>query len=92
LNYTISLEYKRPDPIILDAIFAVNKAIGRLANDTVKDKVLFVGDTYNDMVFGNLAGIKTAKVTPFKPFSEPLDMVLSRVTDVSLGQLRKLAN
>jgi predicted HAD superfamily phosphohydrolase YqeG len=52
---------------------AVNKQEGRIPR--VNPRVLMVGDRYlTDIVAGNLAGIETARVIPYKPFSEDSEL------------------
>ena len=48
-----------------------------------------VGDWYlTDIVAGNLAGIETARVRPYKPLTDKLDLIATRyLLDSPLGNV-----
>ena len=80
LEPLIAEEFKKPEPIILKAILALHK----------NPKTLVVGDYYHtDIVCGNLAGTDTAYVTPYKPLSQNIPLILFRyLFDTPLGKLK----
>jgi len=67
---------KKPSPIIIHSIISYNTEFARVSG---LPKVLMVGDRYlTDMVAGNLAGIDTCLVKPYKPMSDKMDLILFR--------------
>jgi len=81
---TIAYNFKKPHPLVLEAVVDVNVWVGRIPSTS---RILMVGDRYlTDIVAGNLAGYDTAKVRPYKPLSDKLDLIAMRyVLDASLG-------
>ena len=86
LHNMIGYNYKKPNPLILHAIIAANIQQGRIPQDP---RVLMVGDAYmTDIVAGNLAVLNTARVKPFKPRTQKLDLLAFRtIVDGPLGAL-----
>ncbi len=82
LKREISYNYKKPDPLVIQAVIDYKKkSLGK------KPNTLMVGDRYlTDIAAGNLAGIDTAKVKAYKPFSDKISLVLTRyLLDYPLG-------
>jgi hypothetical protein len=89
LHYHIVSTFKKPDPLVIKAVIAVNRTKGRIDNNS---KVLMVGDRYlTDIVCGNLAGTDTALVDAYKPFSDPLALIFARYAlDYPIGKIMNL--
>ena len=81
----ISYNYRKPNPLIINAVVDFNAAERRIP--AKKLKVLMVGDRFlTDIVAGNLAGVDTARVKPYRPFSDKPDLLALRyLVDSPLG-------
>jgi predicted HAD superfamily phosphohydrolase YqeG len=82
----IAYNFKKPDPRIIRAVVNTNVASLRVPENP---RVLMVGDRYlTDIVCGNLAGVDTARVTPYKPFTDALDLIAIRyLLDSPIGNV-----
>ncbi|MDO8556116.1 MAG: HAD hydrolase-like protein [Nanoarchaeota archaeon] len=80
----IVARYKKPDPLVVRAVVALNVNTHRVVH---RPRVLMVGDRYlTDVVAGNCAGVNTALVNPVVPRADPLSLWLSRYClDVPVG-------
>lgn len=83
---SIVYNFKKPNPKIIDAVITANKAAKRIPD---QPRVLMVGDRYlTDIVAGNLAGVDTARVKPYKPLTDKPDLIAVRyVLDSPLGNI-----
>lgn len=82
----ITYNYRKPNPKIIDAVIAANQRFGNLSY--YNPKVLMVGDRYfTDIMCGNLAGVDTARVKPYKPLSDKPDLIAMRAIDSAVGNL-----
>ena len=91
IHQRIATSLKKPDPMVLEAVIAVNKRLQRIKED---DKIIMIGDRYQtDIACGNLAGIDTALVKPYRPLSDKLSLILARyLMDAPIGaMMSKLA-
>tara|TARA_Y100000034_G_C6827191_1_gene373050 strand:+ start:145 stop:876 length:732 start_codon:yes stop_codon:yes gene_type:complete len=85
LRLEIEHNYDKPDPLVVTATIDWNIFNGKVSSDP---KVLMVGDKYlTDIVAGNLAGVHTARVKPYKPTSDPLHLWPIRLIDSSVGTI-----
>jgi hypothetical protein len=84
-------DYKKPDPVTLRAVIEENLYNGRIFHDP---RILMTGDRYlTDIVCGNLAGVETALVLPYRPFTDPRDLIATRyLLDQPVGTMMRLAN
>ncbi|MGV8151143.1 MAG: HAD hydrolase-like protein [Candidatus Woesearchaeota archaeon] len=88
---TISYNYKKPNPEIIKKVIEINQSIERIPHNN--PKVLMVGDRYlTDIVCGNLAGVDTARVKPYKPLSDKPDLIAMRVIDSMIGNFMSKKN
>ncbi|MBR9691458.1 HAD hydrolase-like protein [Candidatus Woesearchaeota archaeon] len=80
----IIYNYKKPDPLILQAVIDMNIQEKRIVRDS---RVAMVGDRYlTDIVAGNLAGVESIISKPYKPFSDKLGLLLTRyLLDTPIG-------
>lgn len=81
----ISYNYKKPNPLVVNSVLDMNIQEGRIPSNGAR--VLMVGDRYLiDIVAGNLAKVDTAKVKPYKPFSDEYDLIAMRyLVDSPIG-------
>lgn len=81
-----SYNFKKPNPEIIRAVIEANTFEKRVSKNP---KVLMVGDRYlTDIVAGNLAGVDTARVKPYKPFSDKPDLIAVRyLIDSPIGNI-----
>jgi len=80
-----SYNFKKPNPEIINEVVAANIFEKRIPENP---KVLMVGDRYlTDIVCGNLAGVDTARVKPYKPLSDKPDLIAMRVIDSTVGNI-----
>lgn len=83
LVHEIEHPYDKPDPLVVRAVIDYNVFNGRVGPDP---RTLMVGDAYlTDIVAGNLAGANTARVKPYKPFSNPWWLIAMRGIDSVVG-------
>ena len=81
LLHPISYNYKKPNPLTVESAVHINIHNGRIP---INSKALMVGDRYlTDIVAGNLAQpvfakVDTARVIPYKPLTDKLDLILIR--------------
>lgn len=76
LLFDVEHDYDKPDPLVIRAVVDWNIVTKRVPT---QPRVLMVGDSYlTDIVAGNLAGVDTARVRPFKPMVDRLDLILLR--------------
>ena len=83
---SITYNFKKPNPKIIEAVITANIALDRIPE---QPKVLMVGDRYlTDIVAGNLARVDTARVRPYKPLTDKSDLILVRYAlDSPVGNL-----
>ncbi len=76
LTARIVRNIKKPNPLVIHAVRDFNITTGRCP---AEPKIVMVGDRHlTDIVAGNRAGVATAYMTPYKPFSDPLGLMFSR--------------
>ena len=76
LLFDIEHDYDKPDPSVVNTVIGLNKEEGNIFENP---RVLMVGDKYlTDIMAGNLAGVDTARVKPYKPLSDKFYLMLVR--------------
>jgi hypothetical protein len=82
----ISYNYKKPEPITVEAVVDFNRQIGKIPDG---GKILGVDDRWlTGIIAANLAKIEAAKVKPYSPFSDKIDLIAMRyLVDSPMGWL-----
>lgn len=87
----ITFQYAKPNPLIIQSIISINEK--EEGKKILPMSVLMVGDRYlTDIVCGNLAQTNTALVKPYKPLSDPIDLILVRCYDHMYGEKQRKLN